>query len=193
VAAGPQQPPPPNIALPLYADMAQQLLDEEDDRKNSIEQKGSNVLTTSGLLVTLLFAFASLARPQLTVSGAPLLLLAASLVAFVVASIFSVSCQWLLSYPMVPAHTIHDLVLNWWDKPYDPAQRRLAEAKAGILARARVQNARKGLALIAAQSFQILGILLAGIAVLTIMFSSPSNGASPSAKASPSPVATATK
>lgn len=175
----------PKNALPLYAETAQKLLDEEDQRKTSIEQKGAAVLTTSGVLVTLLFAFASLAHPQLNVSGVPLYFLGAALVMFVVAAILGVLSTWLLHYPILPAETVRDLVLNWWDKPYEPAQRRLAEAKANILARARVQNTLKGRALVGAQSAQILAVLLAGVAVIVILLAPvPSSG---KAAASPTP------
>lgn len=39
----------------VYADFIKSMLDAEDSRKSSLEQRGIGVITTSGALVTLLF------------------------------------------------------------------------------------------------------------------------------------------
>ena len=39
----------------VYADFIKSMLDAEDSRKSSLEQRGISIITTSGTLVTLLF------------------------------------------------------------------------------------------------------------------------------------------
>ena len=181
--------PPASTAGDLYADVVQKQLADEDQRKGSIEQRGAAVVTTSGVLIALLFGFAGFTTtaPGFRAAGATGLLLAFALVAFLIAAVLGILSNWLLNYPVM-SHAALTALINQSDKPYPPARYRVSEARIAILTGARQQNTRKALALTGAQSFQVLALVLAGLAVLTIVLAS-SPGAT--TKSSPSPTASA--
>jgi hypothetical protein len=170
-------PPPPGgnpasaqTAGDLYADLIQKQLADEDQRKASIEQKGTAVVTSSGVLVTLLFGLAGFttATPGFKLSGSTALLLGLSLGAFLLAAIGGIASNWLLNYPVISVAAFTHL-LGQSNGPFPPARFRVSQASIGILKGSRKQTNKKAFVLTAAQAFQVVAVALAAWAVLTIV------------------------
>src|ERR1700682_4209777 len=91
------RPPQEPSQRPPEQQPAQQPRADEDQRKGSIEQRGAAVVTTSGVLIALLFGFAGFTTtaPGFRAAGATGLLLAFALVAFLIAAVLGILSNWL--------------------------------------------------------------------------------------------------
>src|SRR5262249_12281036 len=110
-------------------------LDEERRRKTSLEQRGTAVITTSGTLVSLLFALAALitTRKQFHIPPSAQLILLLAVAFFVIAA----TGRLLANVPLRYANADHrdlarflkgDLwVDRLWGMPFPPAERRAAD------------------------------------------------------------------
>ncbi len=162
----------PATAGPIYRELIERQLAEEDTRKASFEQRGITVITSSGVLVSLLFGIGALVTSAkgFFVSDHVRGLLAAAVGAFALAAIAGIVVNLPLRYSDVHADDLERLVQpRWWGRPADPAARRAAEARVGVLRRARTINAVKGSTLFTSIILEAVAIGLVAAAVVLIL------------------------
>lgn len=165
--------PDSEIAGVAYAELIGEQLDQERARKASIEARGLSVITTSGALVTLLFALGSLISGvegyKLPETGRWLLL--GALAGFLLAAIAAIVANFPLRYREVSVPGLRRLTQpEWWTKPVAPASRRAAEARLNVLQRARATNAFKVKALVLAMIIEVLAVVLVAAAVAVMLW-----------------------
>lgn len=156
----------------VYSPLLKEQLAEERSRKTSIEQRGVAVITTSGVLVSLLFGLAAVVTQakSFELLAASRALLAVSLLLFVVAALGGIVSNWPLSYSQFHVEDLRRFVdAEYWGGPVDTASRRVAEAQVQILKRARRLNAIKGRALLFAMLIQVLAVVALATSVTTML------------------------
>jgi len=173
--------PPPGVlleevdktaGLAVYTPLLEHQLEEETSRKTSLEQRGVAVITTSGVLVSLLFALAAVvtSAKNFDLPDNARVLLVVTLVLFVLAAVGGIVANWPLSYHQVQTENLHRLISKEnWNAPPGIAARRIAEAQVSILERARKLNLVKARALLAAMTTQILAVTALATAVAIIL------------------------
>lgn len=161
--------PPAGLA---YGELIAEQLVEERSRKESLEARGLSVITSSGVLVTLVLGLSALgteagtlALPQL----ARTLLIAAG-ASFVLAAVCGIAVNFPMPYREVSIAALRRLTeARWWDNKVSPARRRTAEARIEVLAAARETNAWKVRFLLAGLIFEVLAVIgLAGAAAVVL-------------------------
>lgn len=159
---------PSRFAGEAYGSLIDAQLREERALKASIELRAAAVITSSGVLVTLLFGL----RALVSESGADLgevsrWLIAGSLVAFVGAAIAAIIANRPRSYEEAEIDALERLTNEeFWLAAIAIGTRRSAELNVSILRRARSANAYKARALAWAFGFQLLAIGLLALALL---------------------------
>jgi hypothetical protein len=156
----------------VYGALVLAELGSEWDRKESIEQRGIAVIQTSGILVGLIFGFASVAAatrgsaPEPQVLG----LLTAALALFVLSGWFALQSNWPREYLGVQTDDLERLTQeDLWTAAASVGARRVAEVRVAVLRRARIENAVKAEALRNAIIFEVLAMVAAGLAVLVLV------------------------
>lgn len=170
---------PDEIAGVAYAELIGEQLEQERARKASIEARALSVITTSGGLVTLLFALGGLISgvEGYTLPELGRWLLLASLAAFVLAAIAAIVANFPLRYREVSIGGLRRLTgAEWWTKPIAPGSRRAAEARVTLLGRARTTNAFKVRTLIAAMAIEVVAVVLIAAAVAVILWPATPKG-----------------
>jgi hypothetical protein len=130
------------------------------------------VLTTSGTLGTLLFAFSALVVKSKTLSLAtpPRIVVIISLVFFLIAEIAGIFTNWPHPWAPIDESNLSRLLdPNLWVAPPSPAARRVAEAKIDILKDSRQLNNARGLLLLIAMSMEVLAVLALACGVVMIL------------------------
>jgi uncharacterized membrane protein YcjF (UPF0283 family) len=143
----------------------------QEERKSSFEQRGLAVITTSGVLVSLLFGLTAVltgaAGYQLPeVSRIAIL---AALVFFVVAAMGGIVTNLPRSYRGVTAEALKKQIDERWDDSAAVAQREVALTELKVFGRAKEQNSWKGRSLIIAIVAEILAVLCLAVAVSAIL------------------------
>ena len=159
-------------AGPIYRELIEQQLAEEDTRKASFEQRGITVITSSGVLISLLFGIGALVTSAkgFSVTDHVRGLLAGAVGAFAGAAIAGIVVNLPLRYSNVHAADLERVIQpRWWGRAADPAARRAAEARVGVLRRARTINTVKGWTLFAAIILEVVAIGLVASAVVLIL------------------------
>jgi hypothetical protein len=146
----------------------------ENARKASLEQRGLAVITSSGTLLTLIFAIGAAGggTPLRVVGEVERVPLAIALFAFVAAAVLGIFINWTWytrAFPVTGHWGLRTLVgPNLFDESSSlQLDRRLAEAHVEQLQTLRQSNNRKALFLQVALSLEVLAIL--GIAVVVGM------------------------
>ena len=164
---------PDNEAGAAYRDLIADQLTEERNRKASLEARGIIVITTSGTLVTALFALtagltaaAKFKLPEPT--KLPLLL---ALIAFVFAAIFGLVTNLPLLYKEPTPQGLARLVdARYWTGPAEVGQLRVAAAQVTALAAARSANGLKVALLLAAVLSELLAVVFLSWALASILY-----------------------
>jgi hypothetical protein len=155
-----------SIAGNEYARLIAETLAEERKRKDSLEGRGLQVVTTSGGLVTLLVALSRLAGVDV-VDAAPRVLIWLSLAAFVAAAVGGLLVNRPATYEEVSADELARLAESedFWTGPKALGSRRSAEVQVKVLQAARVVNAMKAETVYWAMFIEVvaIGLLAAGI------------------------------
>jgi lysylphosphatidylglycerol synthetase-like protein (DUF2156 family) len=167
------------------------LLDEvskESTRQQAIEQKGLAVITTSGVLVTLMFGLGALATNAkgftLPVAAVPALI--AAVLLFLAASVLAILTNWPGGYQALDQRSLLGMTGPVsWSGPADVASRRVAQAHAQIVLAARVTNTLKAVLLAAAISCEVMAVVVLAVAIL-IALSVPQQQSVPTPSATPS-------
>jgi len=145
----------------------------ERDRKSSLEARALGVITSSGLLVTLLFGVSSLVFGATGFRAALLVraLLAVAAILFVTASALAIFVNAPWGYLEVEPESLRELVApSNWVLPGDEARRQLTAGRLEILASARQRNQVKALVLLLAAVAEVFGaIFTAGAAAALLL------------------------
>lgn len=147
-------------------------LDVQDKRKASFEQRGLAVITTSGTLVTLLFALAALSTKEaatFTLPGAAVTWLSVALVLFFVSALAALLSNAPFVYQAVPASSIKERLRERPVRDAAAAAKDIAFSRLDALESAKRLNGIKGLALTAAMSFEALAVGCVAVAVWIIL------------------------
>jgi nitrate reductase NapE component len=134
----------------------------------SLEQRGLAVITTSGVLVTLLFGLTALSvrrASTFVIPDAAAALLIAALVCFVLAALSAIATNLPRSYEAVTVDDLRKAVRERWDDSEAVASRMVALTRLKMLASGKERNDAKGKALVAAMLLEILAVALVGAAV----------------------------
>jgi len=155
-----------------YARLISDQLAEERDRKKSLEQRGTAVVTTVSALTSLLLGLGALVTKSASFSlpeqARPFVVWA--LISFVVAAVLAVATNLPVGYrePDIPG--LRRLVTpeNWGDNQ-DTGSISVADVQVTIIESARKANGRKALLLVAALSAEVVAVALLGRAVWLIL------------------------
>lgn len=156
-----------------YGELITDQLAEERNRKASLEARGVTVITTSGTLVTALFALTAglKAAAHFKLPGDAKIALMLALSAFVLAAMFGLATNLPLRYKEPTPDGLAKLVdANYWVAPAEIGQIRVAAAKVTVLAVARSANSLKAALLIAGGSFELLAVIFLSLAVGSILY-----------------------
>jgi hypothetical protein len=171
-SAGSATPSDEASGVGVYGAFVDAELRAQDARKASFEQRGLAVVTTSGVLVTLLLALAGLStRSEATfvLPHSAQMWLAAALLAFVLAATTALATNFPLRYEAV---TADDLESRLREKPIRPvarAERDVALTRVKALRDAKGKNRTKGMLLFAALAFEVVAVGLVGVAVWIVI------------------------
>jgi hypothetical protein len=157
----------------VYAPLLENLLTQERARKSSLEQRGQAVITTSGVLVSLLVALAAVVTNAtvFTLPGASRKLFIGALILFVLAAVSGIISNSPLAYRGMRTEDLHRIVAvkNWYGAPEIAAQR-VAQSRVAILERTRKLNHIKAYALFTALVFQVLAVMALAASVTIMLF-----------------------
>jgi hypothetical protein len=153
----------------VYTDFVKLLLDAENTRRTTLEQKAGAVITTSGTLVTLLFGLVAVitGADTFTLPGPSHGWLVAAIVYFLAAAVLALLISVPLPYGQTDI-TATDLA-GWWNQPPEQALAAVSGVRLQALAAARRMNRFKARTLVVATAFELVAVLMLGIAVLHIL------------------------
>ena len=152
----------------IYADYIREQVDAQEARKLSLEQRGLAVITTSGVLVTLLFGLTALSvrrESTFVIPDTAAALLIAALVFFVLAALLAIITNLPRGYEGVTVGALRQAVRERWADSEAVASEMVALTRLKMLDSAKKNNDVKGLALVVAMGCEILAVALVGAAV----------------------------
>ena len=161
-------PAPDDVAgRAIYADYIKEQVEAQEVRKVSLEQRGLAVITTSGVLVTLLFGLTALSvrGDRFEIPGPASVLLIAALVFFVLAALCAIATNVPRSYEGVTVAALRKAVKERREDTETIASEMIALTRLKVLESSKKNNDFKGLALVLAMGFEIIGVALVGTAV----------------------------
>ncbi len=159
-------------AGPVFLDLIKSQLDEERNRKSSLEQRGITVITTSSTLVTLLFAFTALAtkaNPTYVLATGARGWLFVSLMFFVAAAVAGLVSNWTLSYVEVDALEFKNLLQTRWNDPTTEVAERVAMFNLDVIEGARGRNNLKSNAVRVGITLELFAIATLAISVSQVL------------------------
>lgn len=159
------------FAASAYSPLIDTQLAEERRAKDSLEQRGLAVITSSGTLVSLLFGFAALVESatSLRLSAPTKVLLIASMILFISAVILGVFVNRPRDYEDVPAGALKTLVKEWTDRDPIEASREVADVLVRIIAAARKSNDKKSELLSRAIALEVFAVVALGLSVMSLL------------------------
>lgn len=161
----------PTDAGPEFATLLEKLSADQDARKTSLEQRGIAVITTSGTLVTLLFALVAVVTKAAdfelprTAQGP----LGVALGGFVLAAVLALLTNVPLLYANVRAKEAGAQIWDQWYAGRNKALREITATRLGIVARAQLVNGIKAWLLIAALVSEVVGVGGVALAVREVL------------------------
>lgn len=161
-----------SIAGDAYGQLIKEQLDYDRAVKASLEQRAVTVITTSGVLVSLLFA---LAATVTDIEGfeppfAARVLLAFAMGSFLVAAILGIAVNRPRDYEVTGQAGLRRIIEEqFWVGPSEIGSRRSAEVRVDMILSAREANRRKGKLLLGAMVLEVAAVALVGIAVAVIL------------------------
>ena len=161
----------PPLGGSVYADLIAELVAREDVRKDSIEQRGVAVITTSGALSTLLLGLAAVNTHaknwHLPASADDLLIAAVCL--FFTAALLAISTNLPLRYAEVKAVGLWKQTGKRFGDDLAVAQRRVSFVRLRIAKRARRVNCVKAWLLFSAMCAEGLAVVCVAGAVVILL------------------------
>jgi hypothetical protein len=155
-----------------YGEFVKDELEDQAKRKASFEQRGLAVITTSGALVTLLFALAALSTKEATTFTLPAdakTWLSIALVLFFVSALAALVTNAPFIYQAVPAEKIRKRLREKPPRDADAAAKDVAFTRLDALESAKKKNSIKGWALAAAMLCEALAVGCVAVAVWIIL------------------------
>jgi hypothetical protein len=151
-----------SVLFPLLT----QLLAEEQEKKQGLEQRGIAVITTSGVLASLLFGLGAVVTDdsQFSFPSASIVLLVAAVCFFVLAALAGLVTNAPLKYDRVEglADLVHD---DQWNRAADEISRGIATGQVRILETARTRNGQKAVALLGAIAAEAIAVICVAFAI----------------------------
>jgi len=136
-----------SFAGSVFGDFIDTQLQQERDRKSSLEQRGMAIITAAGTVVTLGFTFAAFVKGSngLDLSAPSKSLFVTSLVAFIVSGIYGVRTNQPARYAEANVDSLEGLAEadHWIWNDVPGAARRVAEVKISMIRSGRVANSEK--------------------------------------------------
>jgi hypothetical protein len=159
--------PPDESGYSVLAGYAQKHLERQDARKSSLEQRGLGVITTSGVLVTLLFGLAALSTKAQTFalpkSAGYFLVLA--LVLFFAAAITAILTNVPLEYDELQVERLYHALAGNAPVSRAEAERRNARTDLEIVQSAKDLNEAKARLLLWAMGLEIAAVAAVAVAI----------------------------
>ena len=155
-----------------YGSFLREQLAAEDSRKTSLEQRGLAVITTSGALVTLLFALAALStkkEPTFELTGGAEMALGISLAFFVGAAICALVTNVPLPYHQVKPAQVEGRLDEDPVRSEHDALRDIAKTRATELKSARRMNGIKANLLLVAMALEVAAVVAVAVAVWAVL------------------------
>jgi tetrahydromethanopterin S-methyltransferase subunit C len=142
-------------------------LEEIRAAKASFEQRGIAVVTSSGILVTLLLGLAALitSRSGYTLPDSAKPWIYGSMAAFVLAAVFGVLTNRPVWLRAPTAKSLFDLARHSWDDDRATAEKKIYATRVKMLARYKKTNRKQAKLLSYAVALEMLAILLMAVAV----------------------------
>lgn len=147
-------------------------LTEQRARKASLEQRGTAIITTSGVIVTLLFGFGGLisSRSDARLDLVPQLLLAGAVVAFVFALVLGLVVSHPAAYRESETEWMRSLTdASNWIRSDVEGERLVAQSRVAIIEVARAANKTKAKLLLWAYAAEVAAVGLLGSAVMVLV------------------------
>jgi hypothetical protein len=159
----------------VYRQYIEAQLDREGKHLASLQQRGVTVITTSGTLVSLLFAFAAVLNNfhvSRTAFTLPVrLCFAVALLLFLAAAVFGIMTNRPRETVEAAGAELERLLKpEYWSASGLVGSRRVAEVEVKVLRSERRQNDRVAKALRRAVSLEVSALFLLALAVLLILF-----------------------
>lgn len=162
------------IAGDHYASLIKERLTEERARKASLEQRGTGIVTTSGILVTLVFAVAtfSLGTDDPTIPSMAYWAIALGLVLLVTGGVLGILINRPRGYQEPDLPTLRELLTDeiWKADPVD-GQQSAAEVMLDVISTAGHNNDKKAKLLawgLEVELAAVVTIVVAIVAILTV-------------------------
>jgi hypothetical protein len=157
----------------IYAELVTTRLTEEEGRGRSLQARGLAVVTTSGTLVTLIFAIAQFAlrsKVVATVPSASRWLLTIATVTFVGAAVGGLLANLPRDIGRPSSSNIAEKIENEWSKQAAAAEKTVARDRVCQLQKLEGANDVAAWAVLAGLAAEVLAIALAAAAVVVAIF-----------------------
>ena len=158
-------------AAAVYAPYIAAQVASQEERKNSFEQRGLAVITTSGVLVSLLFGLTAVltSAANYHLPDAARVPIFAALFCFVVAAIAAIATNLPQRYRGVTTDALKKQIEQHWEDTGTDARRAVAITELDVLERAKQHNHKKGDALAIAIRAEIAAVCFLAVAVGAIL------------------------
>ncbi|MGW6918270.1 hypothetical protein ACWGB8_31330 [Kitasatospora sp. NPDC054939] len=156
-----------------YLDFISDLLATEEARKASLEARGIAVVTTSGVLASLLLGLVAVIAKSTTFvfpdsAHAPLL---AGGVLFVIAAVLGILANVPFFYKTVKPSSLAQVCTDLWADTSDNAELMVSSTRIALYASARSTNSLKAMVLVAALTAEVAALVPIVIAVADVLTS----------------------
>lgn len=162
---------PSQTAGPVLSEMIREQLAQERHRKESLEQRGMAVITSSGVLVALLLGIAGIATKNLlgTLPTVAIWSAGVALVLFAGAAIFGLWTNWAYETDEPDLEQAEDLVKTRWSDEAQDAERYVAKSYLTSVASYRAKGDKKARRLLVALTLEAAAIVALAITVAAIL------------------------
>jgi hypothetical protein len=155
----------------VYAAFIAGLLEEQDARKASLEQRALAVVTTAGALVSLLFGLVALISEAdgFTLPRSAHGPLGVGLALFVGAGVLALVVNVPLIYTNADPEAIARILDRYWSDSVSDAEMRVAATREKMFKAAQDANELKAWLLVGALTLEVLGVVAVAIAVSEVL------------------------
>ncbi|HEV8681174.1 MAG TPA: hypothetical protein VGS09_00135 [Actinomycetota bacterium] len=164
--------PESGMAGDAYGPLIEDQLNSERAAKSSFEQRAVAVITTSGVLVSLLFGLAAIVTSTegFEAPYAARVLLAVALGFFLGAAVLGIAVNAPRGYEEAASDNLRLLTeQEFWEARQAIGSRRAAEVRVEILQNARGANGRKARLLLWAMGLEVAAVAIVGAAVVVVL------------------------
>ena len=162
-----QRPDFDNSAGVVLTEMVREQLDQERRRKDSLEQRGIAVITSSGVMVALLLAVAGIAGKE-QINSIPTVAKATVVIAlaiFAAAALLGLLINWAYKYDEPGLKQLRQLVRERWSASEAAAAQYVAESYLDTVTSYREHGHKKAVRLLWALTLEVLAIVVLAFAV----------------------------